>query len=44
MLADQLDPLDLPSWISLGTLVLAQLMWTVVPLALACWWFQKRDV
>jgi Cu-processing system permease protein len=35
---------DLPTWITLGTLALAQLIWTIVPLVLACRWFQKRDV
>jgi len=35
---------DLPSWMTLGTLVLAQLLWTLIPLALAYWWFQKRDI
>lgn len=36
--------LDLPPWMNLGTLVLAQLIWTLVPLALALVWFQRRDV
>lgn len=35
---------DLPSWITLGTLAVAQLIWTLVPLALACLFFQRRDV
>ena len=35
---------DLPSWINLGTLVLAQLLWMVIPLTLASFWFKKRDV
>lgn len=35
---------SLPSWVNLGTLVLAHLIWTLVPIALAYWWFQKRDV
>lgn len=35
---------DLPSWVNLGTLVLAHLVWTLVPIVLAYWWFQKRDV
>ena len=35
---------DLPSWVNLGTLVLAHLIWTLVPIVLAYWWFQKRDV
>lgn len=35
---------DLPSWVTLGTLVMAQLLWALIPLALAYWWFQKRDV
>jgi Cu-processing system permease protein len=35
---------DLPSWVNLGTLVLAHLIWTLVPFALAYVWFQKRDV
>jgi len=34
----------LPSWISLGALVLVQLLWTLVPLVLAYLWFEKRDV
>jgi ABC-type transport system involved in multi-copper enzyme maturation permease subunit len=34
----------LPSWVNLGTLVLAHLIWTLVPIALAYRWFQKRDV
>jgi ABC-type transport system involved in multi-copper enzyme maturation permease subunit len=33
-----------PPWITLGTLVLVQLLWTLVPLALACWWFERRDI
>jgi len=36
--------LDLPPWLNLGTLVLVQLLWTIVPLTLAFIWFQKRDV
>ncbi len=36
--------LELPSWVSLGTLVLSQLLWTLVPLVLAFVWFQKRDI
>ncbi len=35
---------DFPPWVNLGTLVLAHLIWTLVPIALAYWWFQKRDV
>ena len=35
---------NLPSWVNLGTLVLAHLIWTLVPVVLAYWWFQKRDV
>jgi ABC-type transport system involved in multi-copper enzyme maturation permease subunit len=35
---------DLPSWINLGTLALAQLVWTLIPLALAFVWFLRRDV
>jgi Cu-processing system permease protein len=35
---------NLPSWVNLGTLVLAHLIWTLVPIVLAYWWFQKRDV
>ena len=35
---------SLPSWVNLGTLVLAHLIWTLVPIAIACWRFQKRDV
>jgi len=34
----------LPPWITLGTLALAQLIWTIVPLALACFFFQRRDI
>jgi len=34
----------LPSWVNLRTLVLAHLIWTLVPIVLAYWWFQKRDV
>lgn len=34
----------LPPWITLGTLGLAQLIWTVVPLVLACIFFQRRDI
>jgi Cu-processing system permease protein len=37
-------PVSLPSWVNLGTLVLAHLVWTLVPIALAYWSFQKRDV
>jgi len=37
-------PVNLPSWVNLGTLVLAHLIWTMVPIVLAYWWFQKRDV
>jgi len=36
--------LDLPPWVNLGTLVLVQLLWTVIPLVLACVWFERRDV
>jgi ABC-type transport system involved in multi-copper enzyme maturation permease subunit len=35
---------NLPSWVNLGTLVLAHLVWTLVPIVFAYWWFQKRDV
>ncbi len=35
---------DVPQWINLYSLAFAQLLWTVIPLLLACWWFQKRDV
>jgi len=34
----------LPPWVNLGTLVLAHLIWTLVPIAIAYWAFQKRDV
>lgn len=34
----------LPPWVNLGTLVLAHLIWTLVPIAIAYWSFQKRDV
>ncbi len=37
-------PVNLPSWVNLGTLALAHLVWTLVPIALAYLWFQKRDV
>ena len=33
-----------PQWINLYSLAFAQLLWTAVPLMLAHWWFQKRDV
>jgi ABC-type transport system involved in multi-copper enzyme maturation permease subunit len=36
--------LDMPPWISLGTIALAQIIWTIVPLTLAAIFFQKRDV
>lgn len=36
--------INLPPWISIGTLVLAQSIWTLVPLVLAYLWFQKRDI
>jgi len=36
--------LDVPSWITLSSLAFAQLIWTAVPLVLAYWWFQKRDI
>ncbi len=35
---------DVPQWINLYSLAFAQLLWTAVPLMLAYWWFQKRDV
>ena len=35
---------DLPSWINLGTLALAQMAWTLIPLALAFVCFLRRDV
>ncbi len=35
---------ELPPWINLGTLALAQVLWTLIPLALACLWFLRRDV
>ena len=31
-------------WITLPSLAFAQLLWTVIPLMLAYWWFEKRDV
>lgn len=34
---------DVP-WISVYSLAFAQLLWTVVPLSLAFWWFEKRDI
>ena len=36
--------LDMPPWISIGTIALAQIIWTTVPLTLAAIFFQKRDV
>jgi len=36
--------MDLPPWISLGTLALAQLIWTIVPLTLSCIFIQRRDI
>lgn len=36
--------LDLPNWISIGTLAFVQVLWTVIPLVLACVWFERRDV
>jgi ABC-type transport system involved in multi-copper enzyme maturation permease subunit len=36
--------IDVPQWINLGTLALAQVLWTVIPLAIACVSFEKRDV
>jgi Cu-processing system permease protein len=36
--------LDAVPWVSLSSLAFAQLLWTVVPLMLAYWWFEKRDV
>jgi len=35
---------DLPSWINLGTLALAQVVWTLIPLTLAFIWFLRRDI
>lgn len=35
---------DLPPWITLGTLVSVQLLWMLVPLVLAYWWFERRDI
>jgi ABC-type transport system involved in multi-copper enzyme maturation permease subunit len=35
---------DVPQWINLYSLAFAQLLWTIIPLILAYWWFQKRDV
>jgi hypothetical protein len=35
---------DLPSWINLYSLAFAQLLGTIIPLMLAYWWFEKRDV
>lgn len=35
---------DTPSWINLSTISLSQLIWTLVPLSLAMWFFKKRDI
>lgn len=35
---------NLPPWINLGTLALAQIIWTVIPLTLAFLFFIRRDV
>jgi ABC-type transport system involved in multi-copper enzyme maturation permease subunit len=36
--------MNLPPWINLGTLALVQLLWTMVPLILACLRFETRDI
>ncbi len=35
---------NLPPWVNLGTLTLAQLIWTLVPFLFAYSWFRKRDI
>lgn len=36
--------MDAPGFMSLGLLVTVQLIWTIVPLLLAYYFFEKRDI
>jgi ABC-type transport system involved in multi-copper enzyme maturation permease subunit len=36
--------LEFPSWLNMGTIVLSQLLWLFIPLILAYYFFEKRDI
>ncbi|UCE38241.1 MAG: ABC transporter permease [Thermoplasmata archaeon] len=36
--------LTVPSWLNMGTIVLSQLLWLFIPLILAYYFFEKRDI
>jgi Cu-processing system permease protein len=35
---------DLPHWLNMGTIVFSQLLWLIIPLILAYYFFEKRDI
>jgi Cu-processing system permease protein len=35
---------DLPNWLNMGTIVFSQLLWLIIPLILAYYFFEKRDI
>jgi hypothetical protein len=37
-------PMEVPSYINMGTMLLTQFLWTAIPLVLAYRFFQKRDI
>lgn len=36
--------IDLPNWLNMGTIVISQLLWLFIPLILAYYFFEKRDI
>ncbi|MEE9150888.1 MAG: ABC transporter permease subunit, partial [Thermoplasmata archaeon] len=36
--------MDIPSWLNMGTIVTSQLLWLIIPLILAYYFFEKRDI
>lgn len=35
---------DLPNWLNMGTIVISQFLWLFIPLILAYYFFEKRDI
>jgi ABC-type transport system involved in multi-copper enzyme maturation permease subunit len=35
---------DLPEWLNMGTIVLSQLLWLLIPFILAYFFFERRDI
>lgn len=36
--------IEIPGWLNMGTIVLSQLLWLFIPLILAYYFFEKRDI